>query len=128
MQKPQISRLLTQYYYHEFDSKEQMISKCYIIESCVFNLHAFYLLGMFQIKDFMNLNFKIKKKNAPTTFVFLGCNNGFFGPLCSQKCPYPSFGKECQKICNCDNKTCDHRQGCKGMYHLCPGDVALIYT
>lgn len=105
-----------------------MISKSYMVRTFCFTYTIFKLIGYVpKTKFFKNLNFDILK-TIPTTFVFLGCNNGFFGPLCSQKCPYPSFGKECQKICKCENKTCDHRQGCKGMYHLRPSDVALICT
>lgn len=44
------------------------------------------------------------------------CQDGLFGPHCLEKCPYPSYGKECQSICNCDNKTCDPIQGCLGTY------------
>lgn len=105
-----------------------MISKSYMVRTCLFYLHAFQINWLCsKNKVFQKLKFWYIK-TIPTTFVFLGCNNGYFGPLCSQKCPYPSFGKECQKICKCENKICDHRQGCKGMYHLRPSDVALICT
>lgn len=50
----------------------------------------------------------------------LGCDDGFFGPICMQKCPYPTYGRECQKICKCDNETCDHTHGCTGMHHINP--------
>lgn len=35
-----------------------------------------------------------------------------------KKCPYPTYGKECQKICKCGNETCDHTHGCMGMHHI----------
>lgn len=49
--------------------------------------------------------------------VYLGCADGLFGPVCMEKCPYPTYGKNCQKICKCNIETCDHKEGCVGMYH-----------
>lgn len=39
--------------------------------------------------------------------------SGFYGfePLC-KKCPFPSYGPACQRICACENKTCNHITGC----------------
>lgn len=53
----------------------------------------------------------IKKKNH----LYSGCKEGFYtvGPFC-MKCPYPLFGLECQDICECDNETCSHVNGCIG--------------
>lgn len=41
------------------------------------------------------------------------CMSGFYGfePLC-KKCPFPSYGPGCQRICACENKTCNHITGC----------------
>lgn len=41
------------------------------------------------------------------------CSIGFYGlyPICNE-CPFPSFGFECQYICDCNNDTCDHVTGC----------------
>lgn len=43
----------------------------------------------------------------------LDCKLGFYGfkPLC-HKCPFPSYGIDCQSICDCDNKTCSHINCC----------------
>lgn len=41
------------------------------------------------------------------------CSIGFYGfqPDC-KTCPYPSYGLECQTICVCPSKTCNHVTGC----------------
>nr|XP_022287203.1 platelet endothelial aggregation receptor 1-like [Crassostrea virginica] len=41
------------------------------------------------------------------------CGPGYFGPNCTLICPYPTYGDECQEICDCDNKTCDISTGCR---------------
>lgn len=37
---------------------------------------------------------------------------GYTGLNCSAKCPYPSYGRKCQEICNCDPNQCDKSRGC----------------
>lgn len=34
---------------------------------------------------------------------FKGCNVGFFGQDCREQCPAPTFGIDCQFMCNCSN-------------------------
>nr|XP_034322192.1 platelet endothelial aggregation receptor 1-like isoform X2 [Crassostrea gigas] len=43
----------------------------------------------------------------------LGCNDGYRGPTCDEKCPDQTYGPECQQICgNCKNKeSCHHVNG-----------------
>ncbi|XP_062613675.1 multiple epidermal growth factor-like domains protein 10 isoform X2 [Saccostrea cucullata] len=40
------------------------------------------------------------------------CSPGYIGPNCSQICPYPNYGSECQGRCNCDERLCDITTGC----------------
>lgn len=41
------------------------------------------------------------------------CKAGYNGLNCDIKCVYPSFGKDCQSTCNCEEAECDHIEGCK---------------
>lgn len=42
------------------------------------------------------------------------CGVGYYEYLLRCKiCPYPSFGTDCQSICNCQNETCNHITGCQ---------------
>lgn len=38
--------------------------------------------------------------------------DGYQGENCSLTCPYPFFGKECQRQCNCSEDLCDISKGC----------------
>lgn len=44
---------------------------------------------------------------------FKGCNVGFFGQDCREQCPAPTFGIDCQFMCNCSNDDCHFAFGCK---------------
>lgn len=44
-------------------------------------------------------------------FCCIDCDIGFYGLQC-EKCPYSSFGKDCQSICNCTKERCNHAVGC----------------
>lgn len=44
---------------------------------------------------------------------YLGCMPGYSGVNCSLQCPYPSYGVNCQKICNCIQELCDVSTGCQ---------------
>lgn len=35
-------------------------------------------------------------------YVLLGCMLGYSGQNCTIKCPYPTFGDECQRYCDCE--------------------------
>lgn len=42
------------------------------------------------------------------------CDTGYYEYLrLCKKCPYPSFGTDCQYICDCQNETCNHITGCQ---------------
>ena len=48
------------------------------------------------------------------------CSVGYIGNHCSLPCPYPSYGKGCQMLCNCRKDECIFNSGCekklKGIY------------
>lgn len=38
---------------------------------------------------------------------------GFSGENCSSTCPYPTYGRGCQELCNCSKDICDVFTGCQ---------------
>lgn len=40
------------------------------------------------------------------------CMTGYTGLNCTKKCPFPTYGKRCQKLCKCDKDQCDMSSGC----------------
>lgn len=46
------------------------------------------------------------------SFDNIDCMPGYTGMNCSSKCPYPSYGTNCQGFCNCDSNQCDASRGC----------------
>lgn len=40
------------------------------------------------------------------------CPPGYLGRNCSDRCRYPSYGMECQKSCDCEERFCDIATGC----------------
>ncbi|XP_062570784.1 uncharacterized protein LOC134232824, partial [Saccostrea cucullata] len=46
------------------------------------------------------------------TKVCEACPIGYLGFNCSTICAYPSYGKDCQKDCNCEEHLCHHGYGC----------------
>ena len=55
-----------------------------------------------------------------STWYFIECSVGYIGNHCSLPCPYPSYGKGCQKFCSCRKDECIFNLGCeeklKGIY------------
>lgn len=45
-------------------------------------------------------------------FNFVECAVGFYDTTCSSPCPYPTYGRHCQNMCNCTKDMCDIEQGC----------------
>uniref|UniRef100_A0A8W8JI24 Uncharacterized protein n=1 Tax=Magallana gigas TaxID=29159 RepID=A0A8W8JI24_MAGGI len=41
------------------------------------------------------------------------CMQGFTGENCSSACPYPTYGRDCQELCNCSKDICDVITGCQ---------------
>lgn len=46
-------------------------------------------------------------------FFLEGCIDGFFGEGCRNSCQYPSYGKDCQKMCECAESVCNLTTGCE---------------
>lgn len=46
-------------------------------------------------------------------YLTIECSTGFYGlpPFC-MKCPYPSYGVDCQTVCLCQYENCNHVTGC----------------
>ncbi|XP_061169536.1 multiple epidermal growth factor-like domains protein 10 [Saccostrea echinata] len=40
------------------------------------------------------------------------CSPGYVGSNCTQICPYPNYGLDCQGKCECDERLCDITTGC----------------
>lgn len=38
---------------------------------------------------------------------------GLSGENCSTPCPYPTYGNDCQNLCNCSKDLCDVSTGCQ---------------
>lgn len=44
--------------------------------------------------------------------IHAACEEGYTGTNCETVCVYPSYGLDCQSVCNCIVKQCDHTNGC----------------
>ncbi|XP_062602666.1 uncharacterized protein LOC134264389 [Saccostrea cucullata] len=82
-------------------------------------IHLFYLL-------FNLILLKIDSKQCPglskccfgymwnaTVQQCIPCKTGFVGLNCTRKCPYPTYGDECQKNCACTKDLCNFSTGCE---------------
>lgn len=45
-------------------------------------------------------------------YNFIECMPGYIGLDCSSLCPYPYYGVDCQRTCNCSRNLCDVYTGC----------------
>lgn len=43
---------------------------------------------------------------------FAGCMPGYQGINCTMLCPYPQYGIDCQRSCNCNRDLCNVSTGC----------------
>lgn len=41
---------------------------------------------------------------------------GFSGLNCTRKCPFPTYGIRCQKLCKCNKDQCDVSTGCSSLF------------
>lgn len=46
------------------------------------------------------------------SIFFPDCSPGYTGIECTLQCPYPLFGKDCQKLCKCLETECSFVSGC----------------
>lgn len=54
-----------------------------------------------------------RKENFTFYIQFITeCIPGYTGLECTLKCPYPLFGKNCQKHCDCPTTKCNFQSGC----------------
>ena len=68
----------------------------------------------YHLKISLAINYYVYKgKHELKIIYFEECGPGYSGPNCTLICTYPTYGDECQEICDCDNKTCDISTGCR---------------
>lgn len=56
---------------------------------------------------------------------FIECMPGYTGLNCSSKCPYPTYGRHCQGLCNCREILCEVSFGCRT---LTTGNIWPFYN
>lgn len=92
-------------------------------------LNSVFLLTFVKYLQVLTWNhFRTLSKQKITKFHSFRLWKWIFGPKCLQECPYPSYGKDCQEICSCDNETCNHKHGCLSMYHDNHSQCYLFYV
>lgn len=52
------------------------------------------------------------------------CDKGFTGNNCNVLCPFPSYGLDCQSLCNCTETSCNPVDGCTGQ----PTEIGIIWN
>lgn len=52
-------------------------------------------------------------RNSTNDVHLLECMAGYTGLNCTIRCPYPSYGVNCQGTCNCSEEDCDVSTGCE---------------
>ncbi|XP_048767865.1 multiple epidermal growth factor-like domains protein 11 [Ostrea edulis] len=57
----------------------------------------------------------------------LPCEVGYYGGNCTEPCPFPSFGEDCQSFCNCSEDQCNHEKGCSKGETSIQSDTALMW-
>ena len=75
------------------------------------------------------IDFFRNPKNWMLRILFSGCEIGYFGRLCDEKCRFPNYGLRCQLPCNCTEKDCHHINGCgnfsSGAYFWIQNEINL---
>lgn len=46
-------------------------------------------------------------------FISTECPLGYHSFNCSEICKFPTYGEDCQHVCNCSLELCSHRVGCE---------------
>lgn len=69
------------------------------------------MLCKFKFSSF-SLNCKFQDELMLTHF-FTECPLGYHSFNCSVACKFPTFGDDCQYLCNCTESSCDHKFGCE---------------
>eukprot|EP00105_Crassostrea_gigas_P010098 XP_011425259.1 PREDICTED: multiple epidermal growth factor-like domains protein 10 [Crassostrea gigas] len=54
------------------------------------------------------------------------CAVGFYNTNCSSPCPYPTYGRDCQNMCNCTKNMCNIVQGCLKENEILETGTAVI--
>lgn len=61
--------------------------------------------------------------------LFSACLEGFIGKECTKSCLYPTYGRNCQFICNCTKEYCNVSTGClQGKFQLKKKSEKLIFS
>lgn len=57
-------------------------------------------------------HFHIITNSLELNIVYTACDAGFIGKYCDTKCRYPTYGNDCQSLCDCNATLCDYAYGC----------------
>ncbi|XP_048769952.2 uncharacterized protein LOC125676099 isoform X1 [Ostrea edulis] len=75
------------------------------------------LLMMFCVYEYFH--FINTQKTCPENYRFsvskekcIECEDGYLGLNCSLSCRFPSYGDDCQSLCQCRLELCSHISGC----------------
>lgn len=93
-----------------------IVSKIVKVKCNGLNQYYWYLNINNITKELLKQNFKTFLY-IPVYFFFIivGCMPGYTGVNCTSSCPYPYYGEDCQKTCNCGMNLCDVSIGCIGL-------------
>lgn len=64
-------------------------------------------------------------KQTCHTCNILECPLGYYGKECSEKCFPPTYGEDCQSLCNCPLKECHFVNGCV-QRHLTTAEYSMF--
>lgn len=73
---------------------------------------GWYWVGLKRIKKFNKI---LNMVQILIFFYFIllsACLSGLSGMNCTKKCPFPTYGHRCQKLCKCNKEQCDVSTGC----------------
>lgn len=70
------------------------------------------MIQLIYLYSYDNMRIYMKCMNVICHLFSKECHPGQYGINCSSQCPYPSYGKACQKTCSCESSLCHHVKGC----------------